>query len=257
MTPELLRLSRVDLSRRLICFPPAGGAASGFQSLVAELGSECALYAAQPPGRERRIRERVPASVLDFAADALPAVRAVTNAQTVLFGHSMGGVVAFEVARALEREGCDFAGLIVSACPAPLGPWPYGLGGASDEDLIAMLHELGGTPPEVIADEAMRSLLLRIYRADLIALEEYVPAGLSRLKCLVVAFAGARDESVSLDRVKDWAKVTVAGFRLEVVSGGHMFLRDHAFAARLKQVIRDVTLSAGATPGAGPQLVNE
>ena len=87
---------------RLLCFPHAGGSASYFFPLSSALAPEFDVYAVQYPGRQDRYKEPLVDDIDDMADQAYEALEPLIDAPVALFGHSMGAVLAFEVARRME-----------------------------------------------------------------------------------------------------------------------------------------------------------
>ena len=152
------------------------------------------------------------------------------DADFALFGHSMGALIAFEIARAFRRTGRpEPAGLFVSGCAAPplfsVEPKIHHL---PDEQFIERLRRLSATPTEVLENREMMELVLPALRADFTLCEtyEYEPSD-DPLTCPIVAFAGASDEEVSTAGVEAWASETRGPFRSHTYPGGHFFLLHH------------------------------
>jgi medium-chain acyl-[acyl-carrier-protein] hydrolase len=144
-------------------------------------------------------------------------------------GHSMGAAVAFELARALRRRG--LAGpraLVVSAARAPrcrrnhVPPPP-----PSDEELIAGLRALQGTPGELLEDPAALHALLPALRADTALYRGYMYAEEPPLACPILAYGGLDDQHISREQLEGWAEETTAAFSARRFPGGHFFLELH------------------------------
>lgn len=225
-----------DADQRLVCFPYAGGGTSVFWPWAEVLGRRVEVWFAQLPGRERRFGE--PART-DMAAVADPLAAAVEElgSPVTLFGHSMGGLIAFEVAR---RLGERVERLLVSASKAPrlpLGHAPH-LGG--DDELVDWITRLGGVPAGVEPD--MLALLLPTLRADLTLVDGYLGAGSpSPVAVPVTAFAGTDDPLATVEQVSAWRDYTTAAFELVTRPGAHFYLNDDpspilgAVSARAKE----------------------
>jgi pyochelin biosynthesis protein PchC len=232
--------------RRLICFPHAGGSASSYVALSAELHPEVEVLAVQYPGRQNRIAERPILDIMTLADRIFAALRPWLADSPTLFGHSMGAIVAFEVARRMENEGgFTPARLVASGHWAPSRRRPQ-RAHRRDDDLIAELVSLGGTEAGLLADGEFIELMLSVIRSDFQAIESYVAPPAATLRCPVTVFVGNRDPHVPVDEAQAWSEHTTARFDLHVFDGGHFFLRDrHAeFARRLAAVLRADGLSS-------------
>lgn len=226
---EDLWLRRYHVGRqdavRLVCFPHAGGAASFYYSLSARLAPEMEVLSVQYPGRQDRRRES--ALGIPELADAVAGVlaRRAGNEPVVLFGHSFGALVAFEVAHRLSWADRAPQALVVSGRRGPDLDRPESI--RSDAPVPVVLREirrLAGTDERLLGDDEMLQLLLPAVRADYRALETYRPVARPPLAVPVFGLVGDIDPVASVDDVRTWAVATTGSFRLEVLRGGHFYL---------------------------------
>jgi surfactin synthase thioesterase subunit len=185
-----------------------------------------------PPGRGPRFTEepcRDLASLLTPLADALPRV---PHRPYVLFGHSLGATVAYELCLEIRRRGLPMPqGLVVSARQAPALPWRFRqVSGLPDEEFTAALRELGGTPEVVLAQPDLMSLLLPALRADFAIVESYRDRDEPPLDVPILALAGTEDDRATAEQMAGWATRTTASFALHPVRGGHFFVDSRADA---------------------------
>jgi medium-chain acyl-[acyl-carrier-protein] hydrolase len=227
---------------RLVAVPHAGGGPSALRPLAECLAPEVEVWVAQLPGRERRFIEPVATSLADIVAHLGEAVAAWTTSPFALFGHSMGGLVAFETARWLRDQGRPLPGrVLLSALPAAhlarREPPRHRL---ADAELIAWLRDTGGMPADALADSQLMALLLPIIRTDLQVCETYVHHPAAPLPCPLTVFAGADDPLVEPADVAAWRDHTTVGCDLRVLAGGHFFYLDEgwpAFAGQIKAAL--------------------
>jgi surfactin synthase thioesterase subunit len=212
---------RVDGLPRLFCFPHAGGSASFFRGWAAQL-AEYQIYAACYPGRGGRISEPPPDNLRAMAVDISEAIAHQGSDPVVLFGHSMGAVVAFECARSLCNAGIPVIHLFVSGSSDGEQPVEQNsTDDASDADIIRQLVDLGGTDPQIAADPEFQKLVLPYVRADTRIFHAYRMDPQPQLTCPVTAIVG--DEDVDADR-RPWRQLTTGVFDQLTVIGDHFYL---------------------------------
>jgi len=212
---------------RLWCFPHAGAGASVFHAWVDQLPAGVAVCALQPPGRENRFRELPFTDLLLLTQTASAAVLPLLDVPFAFFGHSVGGLVAFEMTRRLRDLHAPLpARLFVSAIRAPHLVSPgeplYQL---SDIDFMEQLRRLGGTAEVLLQHEEMRKVILPILRADFQMRETYRCRPGSPLPCPLSALGGIDDSAASREELAAWAQHTRADFNVQMFPGGHFYLR--------------------------------
>jgi pyochelin biosynthesis protein PchC len=184
------------------------------------------------PSRAVRQDRRHEPSIEDIGQPADEVCEALIPWETqplALFGHSMGSLVAFEVARRLERDDRRLPlALFASGQRAPSchrDESPYG---ADDDSLIANLRGFGGTDPALLDDDEMASLILPVIRGDCRAVATYRPPTTEAIVHVpTVAIAGDRDPSESLEEASAWRRHTARSFEIKVLAGGHFFIHEH------------------------------
>lgn len=211
---------------RLICFPYAGGGASIYHGWARHmpLWLECA--AVQPPGRETRMREPLISSGRALVEHATDALEAYVDRPFFFFGHSLGGLVAFELARELRRRGLPQPeALFVSAIPAPGPPRHEPIHALPDDEFHERLRQFQGTPELILNNAELMDLLRPVLRADFSVLETYEYRREPPLAMPIFALAGSDDADAPAESMQAWRQQTIERFWLQVLPGDHFFLR--------------------------------
>lgn len=220
MTPQLT----------LIALAHAGGSARALFPLRRHLPETIELRALDLPGRGARFREPLVAArkplIEQLAAELAPSV----HMPYALFGHSLGGMLAFELAHALMRHGLPAPrALCVAAAPAPCSQrrrrpsetW------SSDEALMRTMRKLGATPPELFENAELRELFLPIVRADFQLCDDIPEPLLGALPCPIHVYAGKSD-SLELTALQGWQRLSSHAHSLTMFEGDHFFVRSEA-----------------------------
>jgi medium-chain acyl-[acyl-carrier-protein] hydrolase len=212
---------------RLFCFPYAGGGALVFRTWPQALPDEVEVCSIQLPGREDRLREpplsHIPKIVQHLEQALLPAL----DRPFAFFGHSLGAVIGFELARRL-RPRYRPVHLFVAGRHAPqlpdLRPHIHQL---PDADFLRTLQQrYQGIPREVLQHAELVELLLPVLRADLTAVETYTYTDGEPLGCPISAFGGLQDRNASRAQLAAWGEQTRHSFSLEMFPGDHFFLNN-------------------------------
>jgi len=222
---SVLRRGSVPAAVRLYCFPYAGAGHTVFQHWRERLPDEIELALIKLPGRGARFGEPQAAS-LDELAEALASAIAEAGPQPfALFGHSMGALLAFETARALQQRGLAPSTLLVSARTAPVAHgWRERVSDLSNDAFLDVIRDMGGLPQEVLENPEWLDLFLPIIRADFALCENYRYRLATPLDCPIEVLAGIADASVPLKLLDGWAGETRASCRTQVFPGGHFYL---------------------------------
>jgi surfactin synthase thioesterase subunit len=217
---------RPAATRVLVCFSYCGGGTAPFRPWVPALPRDVDLALVCLPGRERRIAEPPAERWEDLIAEALTSVWSVVDRPYVLFGHSLGAWIAFDVAVHMERHVSPPRALVVSASNAPSRAADENLRGPTsrtgDQALVAWLRRVGQLPGIILADPGLRQLTLDLFRADKRAAESYRFTPGQTVACDLRRLSGVADVDVD-DDDGAWSALAAGSFRSDRLPGGHFY----------------------------------
>ncbi|HEV2863952.1 MAG TPA: alpha/beta fold hydrolase [Pyrinomonadaceae bacterium] len=211
---------------RLFCFPYAGGGTLAFRDWQRRLPASVELCPVQMPGRETRLRERPFTDLRSLVREVARALAPGLDTPFALFGHSMGALISFELARELRREhGVEPVHLFVSGRRAPQIPYTHpSLHDLPEPEFVEQLRRLNGTPAEVFGQPELLQLLLPRLRADFQLCETYRYDAERPLGCPVTAFGGLQDPDTTAPHLEGWREQTASSFAAHMLPGDHFFL---------------------------------
>ncbi len=221
-------LPQPNAALRLFCLPYAGGGASAYHAWGRLLPPTIELCAVQPPGREARVREAPYTSFDEAVAGLGEALCPLLDRPYVLFGHSLGALLAFELARWLRRRGePQPQQLFVSSRRPPQLPEPYPpVADLPDAEFTAKIQErYGGIPQVILQEPELMRMFLPILRADFKVLESYRYSVEPPLACALAVFGGSEDAIATPSALGQWQQHTAAAFSTRQFAGGHFYLQ--------------------------------
>lgn len=226
---------------RLFCFHHAGGGASAYVTWPVAL-PQVELYAVQLPGRETRLREQPLTQMAPVVEALYGAILPYLDKPFAFFGHSMGSLIAFELAHTIRRcQGVQPTHLCVSGRRAPHLPEPFTPLHCLPDHLLltAIQQRYGGIPTLILQDAELQALFAPVLRADLTLVETYQPGATDPLTCPIVAFGGERDPQTPAHALLAWRTLTANDFSLHLLPGGHFYLNEQRalLLARLQAVL--------------------
>lgn len=214
----------------LVICPHAGTGASSYRAYSAAFSRSFDVVALQYPGRQDRMREPAATSIRDLGVGAFAEFATSehhTGAPITVFGHSMGGIVAFEFARAAEAAGATVRLLGISAAPAPSRIAEHPRHPSEDDAILDRLIALGGTDPRIAANRDLLRMALPVLKADYAAIDAYNCAADVRITAPIHAFGGDDDPIVSVADLYGWRTHTTADLEVSLLPGGHFYLENH------------------------------
>lgn len=243
--PRTVSDSRARL--RLFCFPYSGAGASIYYRWIGQLPEGIEVCPVELPGRGSRMTEPPISRVGPLVEGAAAALLPHLDRPFALFGHSMGALACFELARLLgRRHGLHPVRLFASGHGAPhLPDREPPIHALPEPELVAKLREFGGTPEGVLANAELRELILPILRADFAVCETYAyaaePGGQDGppLSCPISAYGGLADREVLPEELDAWRTQTSGAFTIRMFPGDHFFLQS-AQPLVLRSIARDL-----------------
>lgn len=218
----------------LYIFPHAGGSASFYTPFAKAFSGDIKRIAVQYPGQRGRgltQLESIPALADDIFT--MMAQSANSDGRAAFFGHSMGGLVAFEVALRFQSAGRPIATLFVSSCAAPGHIRHKELQG-SDHDILSLVARVAGTTPELLANDEFASRMMPTLRSVRTIAGYTRPPGVT-VSCPIHAFVGDDDLIVAEANMTAWSERTTDEFSIRVFPGDHFYLNSN-----LPELVKDI-----------------
>jgi medium-chain acyl-[acyl-carrier-protein] hydrolase len=211
---------------RLFCFPYAGGSSSIYRPWSRQIRSDIEVVPVLLPGRELRLREPT-YTRFDPLVEALTReIFPFLDRPFAFFGHSMGAITSFEVARRLRLErGIETEHLFISGRRAPQLPQQDPeIHNLPDAEFLAEVQRLNGTPKEVLEHTELMEILLPMLRGDFAVVRNYNYVPGPPLKCSITVLGGTRDESAPQAKLEGWCAQTTGRCRVRMLDGDHFFV---------------------------------
>lgn len=211
---------------RLFCLPHAGGGAGAYRNWVTALAPEIEVLPVQLPGRETRFLERPYDTIEQMLDEMVVMIRPLLNKPFAFFGHSLGALVGFELARRLRSEALLPQQLFVSGYGAPhlpvkLPPMHH----LDDAQFVVALQELDTVPTAVLENDELLGLLLPMLRADFAVYERYQFQDDAPLASPITMLGGEGDPLVPPENLAAWAVHTAVPGEMHLFPGDHFYLQ--------------------------------
>lgn len=248
----LVRMKRRSHARRrLLCVPYAGVGPSVYRRWAEALPADVEVGVLHLPGREGRLREAPFTRIEPLIDAASSALRPHLDLPFAMFGHSMGALVAFELARRFRDDrGSAPTHLFVSGRRAPHLPSRHpAITHLPDEEFVREIRRrYNGIPDEVMQHADLLALLLPGLRADLAVIEAYVHRPGRPLDCPIVAFGGVKDPEATETELVGWRQQTTGALSVRMFPGGHFFVQS-AHEELMRILSEELMLTVDRTAG--------
>ncbi|MEL6438045.1 MAG: thioesterase II family protein [Cyanobacteria bacterium J06621_8] len=225
--PWIINLkSSASASLRLFCFPYAGGSSQIFRPWLNRVPETIAICPIELPGRGFQLKSAPYKQMEPLVQAIAEVILPYLDQPFAFFGHSMGAVISFELARLIRRQhNLKPSHLFVSAHRAPQVPDPEPpIHNLPQAEFIEELRKLNGTPEKVLNNAELMELLIPILRADFSVLENYQYRPEATLDCPISVFGGRQDQKVQPEELSRWREQTCRSFELKMLEGDHFFI---------------------------------
>ena len=250
----IVRSGKSKANLRLYCFSYAGGNAYNFVSWDDSLHAIAEVCAIQLPGRSTRLDEQPINEIGELIPKLAEVVQDNSKKPFAFFGHSLGALIAYELAVYCARRRLEMPRtLFVSGCAAPhLIPKSSGAVELSDDALLEELRSYAGTPPEILENKELMNIALPSIRADFEMRDKYRYVSSSKLDIPFIILAGSGDGESPENDARGWFEHSSRGSRIEWFDGGHFFINSHRdeVLAYVRNCLQEVVASLDPVSGA-------
>lgn len=214
---------------RLICFHYGGGSSVSFYPWKDMILPNIELLAINLPGRGSSINEPLLDDIEDVTNVMLAHIKHYMDKPLVFFGHSLGALISFELAKALkEQQLKQPMHLILSGCMAPQNLYKRNkISKFNNKEFIEILKIYNGISQEVLSDPSLMELFLPIIRTDISIIDNYKYRGNDPLDCDITTIGGREDPTVLLEDIYSWKSHTTKKYTHHTLVGDHFFIRSH------------------------------
>lgn len=210
---------------RLFIFHHAGGGATFYMPMLKDLIDKYSVYFVQLPGREYRIEEPVYKDWDSLIEDVKEQLLPYFDKPFVLFGHSMGAIIAYELSCRLDEMGIRPKHLFISSISSPDVPKKK-YSGLPDDVIIDDLLDLGGMDSEVVANNKLISMVLPTLKNDLYLCEKYKHKVYKKLNIPTTILIGNSDKVISMEDVANWNQFFEGKLDYKIFQGNHFYFRN-------------------------------
>lgn len=216
---------------KLFCLPYAGGSSSIYSRWNKQIGDSIEVIPIEPSGRGKRYNQPLYDSVEEAVCDIYEIIRKETDGSPdyAIFGHSLGGIIAYELAYKIKAEGRPYPiHIFFSGVKAPnLKTEENRLHDLPDDEFKQKVFELGGTPAEILENEELLELFLPILRADFRINENYrYTERKEKIDCGITVIYGKK-EDMKLHEIVEWRNHTEGQCSIYMLDGDHFFINTH------------------------------
>ena len=234
------KVNRVNSKYKLICIPYAGSGANIFHGWQEAIGNEVEILPVQLPGREKRINEECITDckkAVEYIIEEL--IDLIDGHEFAIFGHSMGGIIAYELCRQLQEKHNIFPKIcFISASHIDNEHEKRYLSKLNDNDFIEQLKQYGGINDEILKFSEFFKIFVNILRDDFRLIENYRISESEKIIHVPIRnYMGTDDNLVLKDSMNDWKQYTDLEYTYRVFNGNHFFISDKD---NMKEICNDI-----------------
>jgi len=218
--------SRIGKKPLMVCLPFAGGGASIFLGWKQALSKYVEVSPIYLPGREVRSNELPIANMATLIDQLVSYWENCEFSPDVIFGHSMGAALGYELCVALQSKGLQVPKLLIlSGHASPHSRILNSFHLLEDSSFIKSINSLGGLDPEITDSPELMAYLLPIFRADFTLIETWKPSGIILSNTEIWTISGDQDEQASLVQMSGWSHFSQAHSSSSTIHGDHFFIQ--------------------------------
>lgn len=228
----LARRTPVPPKMRLLIFPHAGGSPSFYKHWGNLVPDFCEAWIAAYPGREARHGEAYATSIQELAYQAIESCEHLKpSLKLVIYGHSMGAVVAYEFLRALKNTDLPMPLLLCVSGRSHLVSLSKQVDNylmLGNRDLLkALNNDYGGIPEAIFESLEFIDLIADGLRSDINIAQSYNPVNAEKIDCNIANLKGSKDSSSTVG-MYPWNNLTSMAYIERTYDGGHFFIKENA-----------------------------
>lgn len=215
------------IKKRVFCFPYAGGGALFFSKWYENLSDDIGVYPIQLPGRENRMAETPLRNLQEVSEKIVDEIKYYIDLPYVFIGHSMGGLIAYEVTRILQEKGYDLPlGIIISATVPPdkLALAEH-ISNLSDKEFCTRIIGYEDINPKILKYKEFYKYFLPVLKSDFTMVETYNLPEKQVINTKIIVLGGFEDDYVPVNYLGDWCNYSSSPIDLKLYQGNHFFIK--------------------------------